>query len=603
MDTTDNRLPDDRTARGVLALGLLLIGILLWAFCLHAASGTVLQWELTAAAVVVGCVPRLRVLIAKALDRVRRPSPTQRFRVAVVISISTSALFLALAYAQGWDFILRYQDEHSFMVQLQMLARGRLWMPPLPSEIADFFSAFAIFTQPTYGSIYLPGTALMYVPAIWLHLPYWVLPLIAAGACVGLTYRIITELTDGVGGMLAAMMMASLPAYRSLALMLLSQTPMLQLGLLMIWSWLRWRNDRRLRWTMAIGFFSGWAMITRPLDALAYTLPIGFVVLRDLSNTKAGFAGVFRTLVVMIVCASPFLVIDVVQNRGMTGDWLESPYVDFAKANYPAPMFGFHAIDWSHAPLPKLAEDREVTENSFWPTYRAHRLAAVPSVWWTERLPRTLTTTMPDPLLAGFIPIGLLALTDRRRRLLAATAGLFLALYVFSVWYQPHYVLVIVPGMLFLVILGIERVGLLWPTASTTLALIVAAISLGAMAQTDAINWSPWLDLVRIEDKLATLPSDPAIVLFRYHPRNPSVNIAHHEPVYNTTAIWPDDARIIRAHDLGAENIRLFQYYARTQPDRVIYLYDRDGDTLTRLGTPADAARSYNEALRSTHGR
>jgi hypothetical protein len=305
----------------------------------------------------------------------------------------------------------------------------------------------------------------------------------------------------------------------------------------------------------------------------------------------------------MILAASPFLVIEALQHYGMTGHWLESPNQAYALANYPAPVVGFHTIDWKKAPIPKLPEDREMIVNSFWSEYRNYQLADVPMAWWKERLPRTLMVTLPNPLLAILVPLGILGLIDRRRRVFAAIAVLFCLVYACSVSYQQHYIMVDVPGLLLLTLLGLERVRAWWPKQTVTLTLMVVALSLGAMAETDAINWSPWLDLVRIENKLATLPPDPSIVLFRYHPNNPAVNIAHHEPVYNTDVAWPDEARMIRAHDLGPENIHLFQYYARTQPDRVVYLYDRNGDTVTRLGTAAEAAAAYDEPMRSNYGR
>ncbi len=505
-----------------------------------------------------------------------------------------------LAYVQDWDFILRYQDEHSYMLQLQMLARGRLWMPAIPPEIAGFFSSYAVLASPRYGSIYFPGTALMDVAGIWLHLPFWAIPLLTAGASVGLCYRIVTELVDGEAGALAAVMMASLPTYRSLSLMLLSQTPMLLLGLLLIWAWLRWRKSPCPAWVLAMGALAGWALITRPLDALAYIVPVCWAMLAERRNRVAPNLSLARlqTAALFAVAAAPFLLLQAVQNSGMTGSWIRPPEAQFAAENFPAPMLGFHRIDWSHAPKPKLPEDRELLETSTWPAYRAHQIRNLPAAWWKERLPRTLQVTLPNPLLATLIPVGLLGLTDRRRRVLAGATGMFCLLYSLSVWYQAHYIMVIVPGVLLMTMLGIAQARLLWPGLSPIFALVVVAMSIGAFAETDPDNWSQWMDLVRIESNLATLPPDPAVVLFRYHPNDPVVNVAHHEPVYNTDTPWPDDARIIRAHDLGAQNIRLFQYYARTQPWRVIYLYDRDGDTLTRLGTAAEAARNYDGVVR-----
>ena len=73
----------------------------------------------------------------------------------------------------------------------------------------------------------------------------------------------------------------------------------------------------------------------------------------------------------------------------------------------------------------------------------------------------------------------------------------------------------------------------------------------------------------------------PAIVLFRYH-KGDNVN---EEPVYNIDAINPDDAPIIRAHDLGKERDReLFTYYAQRQPNRTVYLFDRSTRQLVELG-------------------
>jgi hypothetical protein len=87
----------------------------------------------------------------------------------------------------------------------------------------------------------------------------------------------------------------------------------------------------------------------------------------------------------------------------------------------------------------------------------------------------------------------------------------------------------------------------------------------------------------------------PALVLFRFTPGD---NV-HVEPVYNVDTAWPDDARVIRAHDRGVElNRRLFAYYATRSPNRLCYLYDRAArgrDPLSLLGTVRELAEESTE--------
>jgi hypothetical protein len=104
-----------------------------------------------------------------------------------------------------------------------------------------------------------------------------------------------------------------------------------------------------------------------------------------------------------------------------------------------------------------------------------------------------------------------------------------------------------------------------------------------------------------IDHTLARAVSPPAVVMFHFNrdtliggktiTNDPSI-----EPVFNSSVAWPDDAAIIRAHDLnpnvsivgkpGDLDHPLYEYYARIDPKRVFYLYDRGGLTkLRRLGT------------------
>jgi hypothetical protein len=65
--------------------------------------------------------------------------------------------------------------------------------------------------------------------------------------------------------------------------------------------------------------------------------------------------------------------------------------------------------------------------------------------------------------------------------------------------------------------------------------------------------------------------------------------------------VWPDDAPIIRAHDLGHANRQLYAYYAQRQPNRMVYHFDRTAGRLSPpLGNVADLAQSPTPPIVST---
>ena len=77
-----------------------------------------------------------------------------------------TAYFVFTAFYQDRDLFPKTHDEGSYLLGMRMLATGRLWMPR--HELADFFDTFYVLNEPVYASLYFPGTALMYVPAVLL---------------------------------------------------------------------------------------------------------------------------------------------------------------------------------------------------------------------------------------------------------------------------------------------------------------------------------------------------------------------------------------------------------------------------------------------------
>ena len=260
--------------RTFTSIALVLIGVLLWIEHTHFANSlievgalkhfTPLHFGVLVSAVALASISQCRQRILDRLNRIQHPSPRSARFTAVGVFVLSIAYIGFTAWMQNRDLIPKFHDEHLLLVQARLLSQFRLWAPAHP--LADFFESFHIFVKPRYASVYFPGSALLYVWGIWLHLRFWMLPLLIAGLCAGFTYRVVAELLDdGVAGLLAAFMLVSLQWFRYLAMMVMSQNVLMLGGLLLIFSWLRWRRDKKLPWAVAIGAYAGWMAIRAPL--------------------------------------------------------------------------------------------------------------------------------------------------------------------------------------------------------------------------------------------------------------------------------------------------------------------------------------------------
>lgn len=678
---TDDGRPS--LARRIATVALLLVG----AGCLLLLPDppvpmTPLRWIGLVAIVALGLVPAVHRPVARVLDGLRRPSRERRRWIAVGVAIAAGTYTLVTAQLQDRDLFPKSHDEQSYVLQMRMLASGRLWLDAHPA--GAFFDTFHVVVEPVYASVYFPGTALMYVPAAWLGLPMWVLPLLAASAAAGLLYRVTADLTDGLGGLLAALVLVSSNWYRMLALLVMAQMPALLLGLVMVWAWLRWRRSAgraRWGWLVLIGASAGWMAITRPVDALAYAIPVGVGVMwfsglprhampgllgergerggrggrggpglgsgkivvdptreedgpgvhsaRDANETSSdGDASpVRRSFVVRIVVslalivlgAAPFLGMQVVQNRGITGSFTTTPFDHYAERDQPQISYGFHDFDRAVRPVSQLPQKQALYDRFIAPRVEAHRPGNLIGQWTTTNLAFTVDSTLPARPLLLLVPLGLLCLNSARRIVVASTLPLFLLLYVPYTFFLEHYVIVVAPAMLLLMVLGIEALVAAWPrwrsaiTTAVTFGVVFACVvylpELNGRV-TDESFRSPMMRYLRTQ-----LPAEvpgSAVVMVRWA----EGENFHQEPVFNIEAGHPDDNRIVWAHDLAwfepvgspawlERNRPLFEYYAEHQPERAIYLFDRgalsrlaedpssvsESDVFRRLGTPAGLVR------------
>jgi hypothetical protein len=300
---------------------------------------------------------------------------------------------------------------------------------------------------------------------------------------------------------------------------------------------------------------------------------------------------VLTTVAVVLVSAAPFLALQVVQNRSITGRWLETPYRLYADLYTPQMSFGFHRFDPTIRPKTTLQQRVDYYDQFTVPAAMRHRPDTIVQTWLHERLPALAKVTTPNRLLLILAPFGLIAL--RRYRPAAVPVGVplvWVALYAAFAYLLDWYCIVVAPAVIACVVLGTT---LLPPRSRLLLTLVVAGIAVAALPEFDRRVIDDDFHVPVMTANYLVLPHEvrtPAIVLFHYE----TGDSIHAEPVYNFDVVNPDDAPIIRAHDLGEQrNRELFDYYARRQPQRMVYRFDRGEQPLTELGTAAALARKF----------
>jgi hypothetical protein len=542
--------------------------------------------NLIAVGVLLVCLaPPVTRFLDRELGRLRHPSSRDRGIITVfVLVVAVCSFYYAAVYGERW-FIPKFHDERMYITQMQMLARGRLWMPQHP--LADAFQTFHVMVKPKYAAIAFPGAALMFVPAVWFHLPWWLLPMCAAGALVAMLYRVVAELVDGVAGLLAAFVAIASTTLRYLSIIVMSHTVLPLLGLLMFWAWLRWRRSRRVGWAVAIGAFAGWAAITRPVEAICWAAPLGVAILLDLRDARVPWPRWATAMAAIVVGAAPFLAIQVAFNVGVTGSPFRSAYQEYFARYLPQSSIGFHTYDPNLKPNTTLPQRLEYYQEFDVRFITRHRVDRLVETWRDERTKYILDPAVPHRLLWILLPVGVLGLVTRPRRALAAVLPLFVGIYFWFTYLLPHYSVAVLPSLVLILVCAPGALQRTWPRLRLEMpaTLAIAALSLTGLPQVNPnVVDDPYnLGLLWIDHfELPKLVTKPAIVLFKYQPGGNT----HEEPVYNYDVAWPDDAEIIRAHDLGPEkNLELLEYYAARQPGRHVYFFDRGTGTTTSVGT------------------
>jgi branched-subunit amino acid transport protein len=602
----------NRVRKWVVA-GLLIFGVQVSLVCsANFWFTTSLQERLLGWVLLLAIIPWTARPLARWLQKAGRLSPAVRRVVAVVVLLAATAVLLHSIRQQHRDLALKYHDEFSYMLQARMLASGRLWMPEHP--LADFFDSFQVIVRPVYCSMYFPGTALLLVPGVWLNLPHWMMEVFCCAGCVALLYFIVARLINDVAGILAAAMLVESSLFHTFSVLVLSDAPVLMYGLAAMAAWLCWEDAvkaggtrrRQWVWALVVGAFCGLAAITRPVDALCFALPVGVAMLatlwRNCSTAPSRWAAYTREIlslaVWLILGALPFLALQGYFDVGVTGNVLQTPFDFYAQRDYPQTGFGFHTFDPTLYPKSVVPEKHARPAQHTWHFVRDHTPLNALKIWWHKRIPNLLPDTTADPLILVLIPLGLVSIRGRRW-VLGSVPLIFCVLYYFYTFWFPQYAVPLIAPMAMIAVIGAREIPLTYPRianfATVLLTFGILTICITDLPELHHGRWDGFFSLPELEqmdDAVASIKSGRAVVLFRYAEGRSTEN----EPVHNETVLWPDDARVIRAQDLGERDIELFRYYARIQPDRVAYLYDRGPMKLIRLGTVAELVTAADAA-------
>lgn len=553
-------------------------------------------WQLwvVGALAVLAAIPQVNRAWLHLLELLRNPTPRVRAWTATAIWGIALCYLTATAFEQHRHLFPRLHDECSYTLQAKMLAVGRLWLPKHP--LAEFFETFHVLTRPVYASIYFPGTALMNAPGVVLRQPSWVIPVMLAALVVATAYRVAAELIDGVAGILSALLLLATWMFRVHSTMVMAQVPAMLLGLLMIWAWLHWRKNRLAGWAAAVGIFAGWAAITRPVEALAFALPVGLAMAWDLRRQSP--PAIIRNALLLLAGAAPFLALQGVFDLGVTGRLFKTPYVLYLDQNQPGTVFGSSARQVGR--VETLLAQKQIYNAGLDQMDQNQRGDGTMS-WLGNRARMTASSALAFAAELLLIPAALLIAGRRQRWVVLATIPLWFALYLLNPLFLLHYGLPLAALAAIAVAMGAEgiRKSIPWRGgqlfASGFLPAAIAGMAICHLPQvnrhiSDEPYGTPLLD--HVEKTLAQVPPR-AVVFFHF---TPGGNVQE-EPVYNLQAAWPDDAPIVRVQDLGPRDVEVLRYYAIQQPDRAFYMMDRRSGRMYVLGNAAQAAATLRVNL------
>jgi len=470
-------------------------------------------------------------------------------------------------------------DEAAYVLQADLFAHGR-WKRASPQPSAAFTQP-AVLVTPVLAPKMAPGHALLLAPGVAAGLP-GIVPIVLSGTTAALIMLIACELQSPTTALLTVVLWITAAGQMRWRASYFSEITTGALWMLGWYALLQWRRSRRSGWLLVLAAATGWGAVTRPLTMLAFAVPVGVVVMRDIART-----GLWRQLAGALAVGTVCLGILPLQNVEVLGNWRQSPLSLYTRQYMPYDVVGF-GLD-STPPSIGLPATLQAAQQPFIARHREHVPSALPGVLM-QRL-RLLWLSAFGDWRVVWIPVaavGLVVMGGAGWFAVASMLMLYLA-YLFYA-HEAHwtiYYLEASPVPAFVCAVGLARLlglatggGHPLVTALMTAAatLVVAFPDLDTSRVYRASAQRPFREM---ESAAAATGSDRVLVFVRYS--------AAHDPDVNLirNVARPDRARLITAYDLGAaSDARVITAYPGR---RVLYW---DGSTNRALPAPSMSAPS-----------
>jgi len=494
-----------------------------------------------------------------------------------IVGVVFATTFIVIWYVwASWNPIPVVHDEMAYVLQSQIFARGK-WALPSP-PIPVFWEQPHVLVEPTLASKYFPGHSLVMTLGALIGWPPLV-PLLLQATIGSLLYVLARRVASGAVGLLAWIIWLLSPITLYFGASFYSEATTTVCWLAGWYALLEWRSTRALRWLLLVAFFTGWCAITRPLTGVAYAIPIGIVVLRDVISGRR-----WRDFAFAFAMGVAVLGILPVWSAHATGDWKLTPQTLYTRMYMPydVPGFGLVTTPPTQSITPGLARLNEA--------YSSVHVNHFPST-----LPRTFARRavhlsvsiwgVTSGVFGIFALLGLFTLSGAAAFAVVSAAVLFLTYLLYATppqWTLYYYESI--PAWAYL-----TAAGMAWaaaqagrprgtPTSATFSwrsprwsrplfagALVLAVAGMGAVNLMRGQHKEDRTKLARFYALLESIHDRQAMVFVRYSPaHDPHTAFVRNVPNLETERIWV-------VYDRGeAENARLM---ARA-PERKAYLFD-----------------------------